>query len=302
MFGIEENIKKWYENQKIIPVVKSDDEEKTEEVAVYTVAKKQSDNPSRDSLKSDLIKFNKEIERIENQVKYDLENFRDSKYTDKSIKSQAYELADIAYQKELNEETHKTDTNLDNINYKMQSVLNNNEIKTNKINNDYSNYVNETSNKAIKNGVGRSSIVSEETKKYENDKNAKLNEVNLETDVELKNLENSLLKEESRHEKVVKLLDEQKQKDIDKNIENLELERQELINKGVIPTDVVGGPIPELREVEKQVLQNALNYYFSMDRDKAVSEFESDYEIQRLLGDLAPTVRSYITKKGHLKG
>ena len=266
------------------------------------MAKKQSDNPSRDSLKSDLIKFNKEIERIENQVKYDLENFRDSKYTDESIKSQAYELADIAYQKELNEETHKNDTNLDNINYKMQSVLNKNEIKTNKINNVYSNYVNETSNKAIKNGVGRSSIVSEETKKSENDKNAKLNEVNLETDVELKNLENSLLKEESRHEKVVKLLDEQKQKDIDKNIENLELERQELINKGVIPTYVVGGPIPELREVEKQVLQNALNYYFSMDRDKAVSEFESDYEIQRLLGDLAPTVRSYITKKGHLKG
>ena len=302
MFGIEEKIKKWYENQKIIPVVKSDDEEKTEEVAVYTVAKKQSDNPSRDSLKSDLIKFNKEIERIENQVKYDLENFRDSKYTDESIKSQAYELADIAYQKELNEETHKNDTNLDNINYKMQSVLNNNEIKTNKINNDYNNYVNETSNKAIKNGVGRSSIVSEETKKYENDKNAKLNEVNLETDVELKNLENSLLKEESRHEKMVNLLDEQKQKDIDKNIENLELERQELINKGVIPTYVVGGPIPELREVEKQVLQNTLNYYFSMDRDKAVSEFESDYEIQRLLGDLAPTVRSYITKKGHLKG
>ena len=302
MFGIEEKIKKWYENQKIIPVVKSDDEEKTEEVAVYTVAKKQSDNPSRDSLKSDLIKFNKEIERIENQVKYDLENFRDSKYTDESIKSQAYELADIAYQKELNEETHKNDTNLDNLNYKMQSVLNNNEIKTNKINNDYSNYVNETSNKAIKNGVGRSSIVSEETKKYENDKNAKLNEVNLETDVELKNLENSLLKEESRHEKMVKLLDEQKQKDIDKNIENLELERQELINKGVIPTYVVGGPIPELREVQKQVLQNALNYYFSMDRDKAVNEFESDYEIQRLLGDLAPTVRSYITKKGHLKG
>lgn len=302
MFGIEEKIKKWYENQKIIPVVKSDDEEKTEEVAVYTVSKKQSDNPSRDSLKSDLIKFNKEIERIENQVKYDLENFRDSKYTDESIKSQAYELADIAYQKELNEETHKNDTNLDNINYKMQSVLNNNEIKTNKINNDYSNYVNETSNKAIKNGVGRSSIVSEETKKYENDKNAKLNEVNLETDVELKNLENSLLKEESRHEKMVKLLDEQKQKDIDKNIENLELERQELINKGVIPTYVVGGPIPELREVEKQVLQNALNYYFSMDRDKAVSEFESDYEIQRLLGDLAPIVRSYITKNGHVKG
>ncbi len=302
MFNIEEKIKKWLENQKIIPVVKKDDSKKGEEVAVYTVAKKESDKPSRESLKSDLLKFNKEIERIENQVKYDLENFRDSKYTDENIEKQANEIAETAFQKELISENHKNDTNIDNLNFKKQSILANNEMETNKINSDFKDYVNRATNKAIKNGVGRSSIVSSENKKYEDAKNAKLDNLNAETDIELKNNENSVLKEQTRHEKIVNLLEEQKLKDIEDNIENLELKRKELIDSGVIPTYVLDGPIPELREVEKKVLQNALEYYFSMDKDKAVSEFESDYEIQRLLGDLAPTVRAYITKKGHVKG
>ncbi len=301
MFNIEEKIKKWYENQKIIPVVKNDEKEKKEEVAVYTVANKDSNTYTRDGLKSNLIKYNNEIAKIENQVKYDLENFRDSKYTDESIEKLAKELAEDEYQKKLVDETHKNDTNLDNINFKRQSILQNNEIESDKISSDYKDSVNKINNKAIKNGVGRSSIVSAETQKYEDVKNAKLDELSAETDAELKNNDNRLFREESRHQKAVNLLEEEKSKNIEKNLENLELKRQELINKGVIPTYVLGGPIPELREVEMKVLQDALTYYYSMDKSKAVKEFESDYEIQRLLGDLAPTVRAYITGKGDIK-
>ena len=53
-------------------------------------------------------------------------------------------------------------------------------------------------------------------------------------------------------------------------------------------------------KIQRELITDVLSYYFSMDIEDAIKEYMADTEIQKLLGDLEPTIRLYLTGEGKI--
>ncbi len=300
MFNIEEKIKKWYENQKIIPVVKTEKKEDTKNPETsIKVTSKTTKTPSkidRDTLKKKLENYESEMERLKKEGYYDIESYNNGEYSDKSIEKKANELAEEKYKDAYVKENEKNNFNLEKIDVKRQEIENSATKNLDKIESEYDELTKDTTDKAIKNGISRSTIFEGEVAKQKQDKTQDI--VNSLDKTELAVADNllDLEYEDRRHKNAITTLDAKKKNAIDKNIKDLKEERQYLIDTGRIPNLMVDASTitPAMRELRKDIISKTLEYYFSMDDETAKSEYKKDDDLKELLGDLEPSIRYYI--------
>ncbi len=302
MFNIEEKIRKWYENQKIIPVVKTENKQNNDnnESSITVTSKtttKKSSNLDRETLKKNLENYEKEMKRLKEEYLYDLEEYKDGEYSDKSIEKKANELANETYKEDYDKENLKNGINLERIDVKRQEIETNATKNLDKIESEYENLTKDTTDKAIKNGISRSTIYEGEVEKQKKDKNQDIVNSLDKTELAIKDNLLDLEYEDKRHENTISELDAKKKNAVDKYVEELKEERQFLIDTGKIPNISNYDPnkiTPEMRELRKDIISKTLEYYYSMDKETAKSEYEKDEDLKKLLGDLEPSIRYYI--------
>lgn len=301
MFNIEEKIKKWYEKQKNVPIVKNQSNE-NEEVIYTTSNNSTSTIKNSNQLKDAVSKNQKEYDRLKSKIVYEYDTNPNHDYSDKSLEEKAEKLAREEFATEYNKEDIKNKNNVANLDYKKFEILYDKESKEGKINDNYKQVVADTTDKAIKNGVSRSSIYEGEQEKNISDRQNEIGKLEKETETAISNNDKERELENLRYENAVEAIDDKKDEVKEKVLKSLKNERQELIDKGVIKSEFDAKKdlmSPEMIEIRKKILNDVLNYYLSMDKDVAVSEYEKDTELHKLLGDLEPTIRTYITGKGN---
>ncbi|MBO5926713.1 MAG: hypothetical protein J6Q38_04075, partial [Clostridia bacterium] len=112
---------------------------------------------------------------------------------------------------------------------------------------------------------------------------------------------NALSQEEKRHEIKIKEIDANKQKAVKNKIQDLIKEREEIKEKNGLTGINIGSEITnEMVKIQRELITDVLSYYFSMDIEDAIKEYMADTEIQKLLGDLEPTIRLYLTGEGKI--
>ena len=300
MFNIEEKIKKWYENQKNVPIVKKDSDDSKE--VIYTTSNSSS-NTITDSnqLKNAISKKQKEYDKLKAEIVYEFDTDPNHAYSDESLEKKAEKLANDEYITEYDKEDIKNKGNINDLEYKKSEILSNKETKEGEIDKNYKNAIDNTTDKAIKNGISRSTIYQGEKDKYLEEKKDEIDKLVLDTDKAVENTEKQKEIENLRHENAIKKLDSERDKVKNKKLEALKAERQELIDKGVITGENKFNSdykSPEMINLRKEIISDVLSYYASMDKNLAIKEYENDTELHELLGDLEPAIRTYITGKG----
>ncbi|MBR2377628.1 MAG: hypothetical protein IKA85_07685 [Clostridia bacterium] len=300
MFNIEEKIKKWYENQKVVPVVKT--EQKEEKEKVYTTSNT-SKNTVKDinELKNSIIQGNREYDRLKEEIVYEYENDPENEYSDKSLNKKAEILAETALEDSYNKENLRNKDKISEIDKSNRLILTETEAKKRKIEDEYDKRITDATDKAIKNGVSRSSILEGEREKFSESKDDDVATLSLNTENALKS--NEVLKdlEEIRHSNVLNELDNKKDAEKSKQLSKLKEERQQLVEEGEISGNYNYSPTyvsPKMREIRMGILKDVLAYYGTMSKKEATMAYEKDVQLQKLLGDLEPAVRLYVTGKG----
>lgn len=304
MFNIEEKIKKWYENQKVVPVVKT--EQKEEKEKVYTTSNT-SKNTVKDinELKNSIIQGNREYDRLKEEIVYEYENNPEHEYSDKSLNKKAEMLAETALEDAYNKENLRNKDKISEIDKSNRLILTETEAKKRKIEDEYDKRIIDATDKAIKNGVSRSSILEGEREKFSESKDDDVATLSLNTENALKS--NEVLKdlEEIRHSNVLNELDNKKDAEKSKQLSKLKEERQQLVDEGEISGNYNHSPTyvsPKMREIRMGILKDVLAYYGTMSKREATMAYEKDVQLQKLLGDLEPAVRLYVTGKGVVTG
>ena len=117
----------------------------------------------------------------------------------------------------------------------------------------------------------------------------KLKEYESEYASAIQNLE--LKKAVETKEKIDELTEKQ-----NKKIEEV-LKYNNTINEKIYKLQKEGVTVPDEEtsaKYKREMLSLALNYYYSMPKEEAIKEFESDKDVQKLLGGLSGVVETYL--------
>lgn len=300
MFNIEEKIKKWYENQKNQPIVKM---EKDNEEVIYTTSNKNS-SEIRDinELKNEIVKNQRQYDKLKEEIVYEFEKNPENDYSDDSLEKRADNYAYNEYITSYTKEEVKNKDALNDLEYKGSQIVSNSKEKQSKIEDDYDKILSDTTDKAIKNGISRSSILDGEIEKHLGDKESEIDLLLSNTQTAVLSNENQKEIENLRHENALKELDKEKDVIKAKKLESLKEERQKLVSQGILTGEYKFNEnykSPEMVEIRKSIINDVLNYFMSMDKKLAKRQYENDTQLQKLLGDLEPTIRTYLTGKGY---
>lgn len=160
---------------------------------------------------------------------------------------------------------------------------------------------------AIKRGVSRSSIVSEQLKNLSVEKIK--DELNIDYNLasELKNNSDKIVELESDYLNAVNKLNVEKALELSERIQDLTDKQNDKIEevlkynntikrqlKSFENDKVVPPTEKEKTKIKQNMLQEALNYYLSIPKEEALKRFESDYDVKYVLGDLADVLANYI--------
>lgn len=160
---------------------------------------------------------------------------------------------------------------------------------------------------AIKRGVSRSSIVSEQLKNLSVEKIK--DELNIDYNLasELKNNSDKIVELESDYLNAVNKLNVEKALELSERIQDLTDKQNDKIEevlkynntikrqlKSFENDKVVPPTEKEKTKIKQNMLQEALNYYLSIPKEEALKRFESDYDVKYALGDLADVLANYI--------
>ena len=160
---------------------------------------------------------------------------------------------------------------------------------------------------AIKRGVSRSSIVSEQLKNLSVEKIK--DELNIDYNLasELKNNSDKIVELESDYLNAVNKLNVEKALELSERIQDLTDKQNDKIEevlkynntikrqlKSFENDKVVPPTEKEKTKIKQNMLQEALNYYLSIPKEEALKRFENDYDVKYVLGDLADVLANYI--------
>ena len=304
MYNIDEKIKAWYKNQKAQPIVKEEEKAQEKTVSAYSTSVKEPSNVSkRDEIKNTIEKSIIELEKLQNkrQEEEDEELNINPILTDEEIDKKAKEQAEDEYLPKYESENLKNQTNTQKLYENQQNILIKDEAKKASAKKEYDENTKSATDKAIKNGISRSSILSGIIGEYGEEMNGELEKIQAETDNAIKSNNNALSQEEKRHEIKIKEIDANKQKAVKNKIQDLIKEREEIKEKNGLTGINIGSEITnEMVKIQRELITDVLSYYFSMDIEDAIKEYMADTEIQKLLGDLEPTIRLYLTGEGKI--
>ncbi|MBR5439619.1 MAG: hypothetical protein IKV61_05325 [Clostridia bacterium] len=323
MYGIEQKIVNWLKKQKTQPV-SSDSEPKkakttsnefnsveNKEQSVNEVSTKENKNQTS-TVKSEMIEnVKKYSDKLKGMV--DDEYLKKMEYTEKS-QDEINDLANKYAQDNYDLGKNKLDAEIDK---KRQESLQNEEkikaqdgVKKQSIDQKYENLFDNAQNKAVKNGIARSSIYAETIKNLSEDKIQEYLNVDSEVASSLKDNANKLQAYENEYNSAISALEIEKAIDVKEKIEELNKEQQKRIDEVLKYNNSIDEKIYKLQsegkqlpsdkesaEYKRQMLSSALEYYYSLDPKVALDEFKNDVDVQYLLGGLSSVVESYLKSR-----
>ena len=317
MYGIEQKILDWLKGIKNQPITSENKPKKVKTTAnnyenesSETVdSKKENTSTLKTEMISTIKKYDDKLKGV-----VDDEFLKEMEYepkTEQEIENLATQLA----QDDFNLKKTKLDGSIEN---KRQEIMQKDEkIKSteqplkNVIDQKYENLLDSAQSKAIKNGVARSSILAETVKNLSEDKIKEYFNVDSEIASNLKDNANKLKSYENEYQTAVNALEIEKAIEIKEKIDDLNKEQQKKIDEVLKYNNSIdekiyklqsqGNQLPsdkEKAEYKKKMLNSALSYYYSLDPDKARSEFDSDVDVHYVLGeDLTSVVKNYLKNR-----
>lgn len=197
-------------------------------------------------------------------------------------------------------------------NKKLKLELNNEESKK-ALKSAYDEAKDEVSKQAIRRGIARSSIVLERLSKLDANKIQDLFELDEKTFKDISDIDGEIKRVENEYKSAVKGLDVNMALDKSEKIDELKKEREKKIEEALEYNNTIDEKLVkfynstvDLRNSSTQKLADdealkeryvrALKYYYGMNPVDALNEFNSDYEVQSLLGDkYSKLVERYLT-------
>ncbi len=317
MISIHEKILQYFKNHNIGSGVKltsdNDEEDKNKtqkveesnETEVVAVEPTSTSSSARKSLVAKLKALDEKLKGSNDEEI--LQTIEYTPLTEEEIKEKASEGMDLKYGVKLDDLANVTAKKIGDVEKSNENLTKTATEQKEILDLLYKDAEEKVEQSAIKRGISRSSIVQEQIKGLGVEKIKDVLQIDKTLASELKDNSNKISELESDYLTAVNKLNVEKALEISEKIQDLTekqnkkieevlkynntVKRQlaEMEEKGINP--LVG---KEKREVKKQMLEEALNYYMSIPKEQALKEFDEDGEIQLLLGDIASMVRNYV--------
>ncbi len=280
-------------------------------------AKQKSLNNEEDENKNEFLdslrKTQQEIDDIKNKYVIKLETKPIEKFTESQLLQDAQKQVDDVYDKKFENLTQSSNEKIQKLNNNSQNAVKNAEIIKKDIENTYDKLDKKAENDAIRQGIQRSSIITEKIKSLSKSKIQELLNVDddlaetlYQNNAQIKKLEEEYQKSVSNlqtskavdvKQKLDALIKEQDQRILDTMKYNQAIaEEEKRQNEGLQNLYTIEGK-ERVNELELQKMNLALNYYFSIPKEQALQELE-DEEIKNLLGDdIRNTIIRYLNNQ-----
>lgn len=298
MFGIEDKILKLLKNKKSNDSVVNKESEK----ATLTSNENKDNNEgeksvisSRDELLDEIREYNKKI-NISGGDKMP-QNY----VSDRELTNKATEEIDKKYQRDediINEKLNKAEEKKE---LKDEKINLNDLEKKSEIEKNYQKDIQKTDDNAIKNGIQRSSIVDNQLKNLDSDKQEEYYFLDEKTKNAL--LENDRVYQNTKnyYENSLYELNVKKSVDLKNRLNELKAERNKILKKsGYKPIENPNyndNLSREQLDLNYEMIDRVLKYYYSMPYDERVESFLNDTEVQELLGRNAEIIERYVKTK-----
>ncbi len=301
MVNISDRILDYYSKQQ----VKDKKEEEKEE--------KESKLLTKEELVEKLKNYNNKIGEIKSEYTVSYETLPTvERVSDDVLKETATNEVDKKYKPQKDKIEEKYNYNKSVVDTTNDNIKDKGEVKKSAISNKYLEQESNGSSDAIKKGVQRSSIVLEQIKDLSAQKIQDL--LNVDKDVASKLFENNqkIVKIEEDYKEAINKLQTSKAVEIQEKLTTLKRQQDAIINeveehnkkikeKEKLENDRLQKEFEisgenRVSDIERQKLSYGLEYFFSIPKEKALEELESD-EIKNVLGENnVGIIRKYLTQ------
>lgn len=324
MIGIHEKILQYLKKHNVGEDVKiqnldettTENKSKSEPSIVETSSEVKTDKPTANAYSSDKSSLVAKLKALDDKMKgvVESEGLKEIEFTpltEEEIKDKAKEGMNEKYNAEIDVLANETAKKLSDIE-KSNNLLNANATsQKEKLEALYEDAQKRVEDSALRRGISRSSIVQEQIKELDVEKIKDVLSIDQNLANELKYNSDKISQLETDYLTAVNKLNVKKALEISDKIQDLTEKQNNKIeqvlkynnsikkqNESLDKNDVSSVSDAEKRNIKKQMVDEALNYYLSLPVDVAKKEFEEDGEIQLLLGDSLDLVRRYVNSRG----
>ncbi len=330
MYGIEEKIINWLKGLKNQPVVKKDKvnvqkassnlEEETSNNAPNETSESKTETTSeskaqsngntltRDELIKNLTSYRNRLDGILDDTF--LKKLEYTPKTDEEIEEEAssyaknnYDISKNALDSNIQKKRNEAKENESEISSEATN-------KKDKLDNMYASLYKDVESEAIKRGISRSSIVAEQIKGLGAQKIQDYLQVDNDTAKSLEKNSNKLQEYEDDYNSAIANLELKKAVETKEKIDELTekqnkkieevLKYNNTINEKLYNLQKAGVNLPDdetAARYKREMLSLATKYYYSFPREEAIKMFDSDKDIQKILGSVAGMVENYLKVK-----
>lgn len=291
-------------SEKILQYFKKLNNEKGEVVPASLTDVNDDSDKEKEAFKSELIKLNSDLEGKSGKIS--LEEMTYEPLTKEEIEQKAKLGVEEKYELKKNALDSEYEDALKTQEEKVNSVLSSANAKKEEISNLYDDLEEKLGANAIKRGISRSTIVSEQIRNLSTEKIKDLLKVDDSVASELKINEDKIEGLKKDYQTAVNSLNIEKAVEISDNIEKLTKEQNDKIEEVLkynntlkkeeasVNNNVKPATEIEISRIKNEILKQAINYYSKLPKDERLSAFENDEDIKKLLGDQATLVERYI--------
>ncbi len=289
-------------SEKIIQYLKKLENEQT---PVQNERKTQTEKEDSRKLTVESIKeLNDTLSGKVNSV--ELKEMEFNPLTDQEIKRQASEKVDKKYEQKANLLENKKNANVRNLEIENEQLQNSVKGKKDEIETAYKELEQTVGENAIKRGISRSSIVSEQVRSLGVEKIRDLLGVDEKIAGEIKKNSDKIKTLEQDYSNAIESLSIDKAVEISDIIDKLKKEQKETLEKvlkynndikkqqATLNQKEVSLTNAEKANIKSKIVSLALDYYNSLPKDERLLAFEADDEMLNLLGDNAKLVENYL--------
>ncbi len=292
-------------SEKILQYFKKLNNEKGEVVPTSLTEDNNDDyDKEKETFKSELIKLNSDLEGKGGKVS--LEEMTYEPLTKEEIEEKAKLGVEEKYALKKGALDNEYEKALKTQEEKANSLVSIGNAKKEEIDNLYDGLEEKLGANAIKRGISRSTIVSEQIRNLSTEKIKDLLKVDDSVATELKQNDEKIDGLKKDYQSAVNSLNIEKAVEINDNIEKLTKEQNDKIEEVLkynntlkkeeasINNNVKPATEIEISRIKNEILKQAINYYSKLPKEDRLTAFENDEDIRKLLGDQVTLVEGYI--------
>lgn len=268
----------------------------------------QNEQKTKKDKKSQLVETIKELNEQLNGKKNGvvLDKMEYTPLTDKEIEDKASETVDKKYALKENALETKKDSAVKNLELKNQELKDGAKDKKDAVEQAYTELEKDLNSNAIKRGIARSSIVSEQIKNLGVQKIRDLLGVDEKVADEIKVNSDKIVTLEQEYVQAIDNLSIEKAIELGDAIEKLKKEQDEKLEKVLkynndikkqqtaLNENSTSLSKTEIADIKSKMVNAVLEYYNSLPKEERLLAFESDEDILELLGENASLVERYL--------